>query len=195
MIERAFWAPPPLTRLICVEGRRGRSVYEVAARALKGAQRLRDARTAAKKRARQVSSPQPSSYTIVARISTRPTLAQCLSMCDACAPRIRRVTKRSRLLRMCNRNTRLRIGDAFIRPPSFFVLHYAFMQNWHAPNCRFLAVACSAERGATCLTAAYAPPLFIRPVFFAAYASSRPRWRRVYANTAAFGVPPLPCLG
>lgn len=73
--------------------------------------------------------------TIVARLVPHP------------ARRVLRVTKRSRRLRMYTRNTRGRIDTAFIRPLSFFVLHYAFMQNWHAPNCRFLAVACSAERG------------------------------------------------
>lgn len=83
--------------------------------------------------------------TIVARIPTRPTLEQ--RVCATPARRVLRVTKRSRRLRMYTRNARGRIDTAFIRPLSFFVLHYAFMQNWHAPNCRFLAGACSAERG------------------------------------------------
>lgn len=89
MIERAFSAPPPpLHGPFVSKAAAERSIYEVAARALKGAQRLRYARTAAKKRARQVSSPHPRrirSDHCCANSDSSHTRAAC--MCDACAPR------------------------------------------------------------------------------------------------------------
>lgn len=150
-------------------------MYEVAARALKGAQRLRYARTAAKKRARQVSSPHPRrirSDHCCANSDSSHTRAAC--MCDACAPRTpsyETISSSSDVYPQRSGTDRHRFHPTPILFCSSLRIH-AKLARAELP---LLSSGLFGRTGATCLTAAYAPSLFTRPVFFAACASSQPR--------------------